>query len=214
MPPAVTLAEELERLAHEVRARQRQVVGRAVGARRQQRGCEGEAPVCPAQRQLDHVRCVRVLAVDLAVRGRLDQRQAQPHVELQARQRGLLGCVDRVGGGRGHDAIGRTVDVAEHLGGRADGDAIARDPGRIARAQHEQPLAVATLVQRHHRRAREQRTLLEAVDVAVAGLAEHALLGRERTQRGARDHEAVARRLRGGDRREIAVGDDLGQRLR
>ena len=59
---------------------------------------------------------------------------------------------------------------AEHGVLRAFGDGVLFDPCRVARADDEQPFAVAACMRDHDRRAGEQRALLEAVDVGVAAL--------------------------------------------
>ena len=82
----------------------------------------------------------------------------------------------------------------------------AAGPGGVARADHEQPLAVAAGVRDHHRRAGELGGFLEAVDVGVARLAEHAQRGGKAAQRGPLHHQAVARGLRGRHGVEIGVG--------
>ena len=62
------------------------------------------------------------------------------------------------------------------------------------------------------RLAGKQRVFLEAIDVRVARLAEYAQVGGKTAQRRAPDHEAVARGVGFGDRVEIPVGDDRGDR--
>jgi hypothetical protein len=65
-----------------------------------------------------------------------------------------------------------------------------------------------------HRRAGEQRALLEAVDIVVTVLVEHAQVRREAAQRSAMHHQAEARGLRRRHRVEVEVGhhrvEDIG----
>ncbi len=120
------------------------------------------------------------------------------------------GCSRREHGalvGAGDHPVRRLVGVAEHLRRAAFGHVVLLGPGGVARADHEQPLAVAAGVHDRHRRAGKQRAFLEAVDVGVALRAEHAQRGRERAQRGAPHHQAVARRLLRRDRVEREVAD-------
>ena len=146
------------------------------------------------------MRGVRVLAVDrLHRRPVRAQRQAHAHVQLQRRHARLLRGVGGAHGGAGDDHVGRAPGIAEHGLARADGHVCRLDPRGVALAGHEQPLAIAAAVQHRDRVAGEQRRLLEAVDVGLAGAAEHAQRGREGTQRGAMDHQAVLQGLAGGD---------------
>ena len=201
MAPAIAFAQELERLPQQVGRGQRQVFVTDVGNLRYQRRGEGQAAIGLAHRQLDHVRGMRVLAVDQLHRWPvLAQRQAQAHVQLQRRHPRLVRGEGGAHGGTGHHQVGFARGVAQHRGTGAEGDMAGLDPGRVALAGDEQPLPVAALVQHRHRIAGEQGRFLEAVDVGVTGRAEHPQPGREGAQVGAMHHQAVAQRPRGRDR--------------
>ena len=174
MAPAVAFAEELEGLADQVGAGQRQVVGFGTGVLLQQRGREAEAAVIAAHRQIEDPRTVGMLSVDRLVERGVRQRNARAHVQLQFGQARFLAGEHGARFGTGDHAIRTALRVGQHGGLVAFGDGLRFHPRGIARTDHEQPLAVGAGVHDRHRIARKQRAFLEAVDVAVVVAAEHA----------------------------------------
>ena len=155
-----------------------------------------------------------MLAIHHAVGRWRGARQAQAHVEHEAAQRGLFRREHGAHLRAGHHAPRARVRVAEDQSGRAFRHRVGGDPCRVAPTQHESPRAVAAGMHDHDALAGKQRALLEAVDVVVVGVAEHAQRGRECAQVRAAHDEAVAQRLRSRDRVEGTCVEDRRDRFR
>ena len=166
--PAVALAEELEALADQVRAGQRQIVRRHVCGSRQQRRREMQRAIGCAHRQLDDVRGVGMLTVHrLLGRPVAQHRKALTHFQLQLgnlRPFRREHCVRRRAG---DDEVRLLVRVGEHFSRAPCATSLSRNPRRVARTDDEPPFAVATLVHDRDGRAGEQRVLLEPIDVGA-----------------------------------------------